>query len=71
MLRITRERLFRGWSKSELARRATMTASDIGKIESERLVPYESQLMKIARAFGMPVDEAFLLMLKEHHGDTQ
>lgn len=58
MLRMTSEREARNWSKNELARRARMTPSEIGKIESGRLRPYPSQLKKIAAAFKMPVAEA-------------
>jgi ribosome-binding protein aMBF1 (putative translation factor) len=35
-----------------------MTAADVGKIEARRLVPYPSQLRKIAKALGVPVAEA-------------
>lgn len=47
---LTREREARGWSKSELARRAQMSNSTVGAIESGRLTPYESQLRKLADA---------------------
>lgn len=62
MLEMTSKRLDRGWSKSELGRRAKMTAADIGKIESRRLVPYESQLKKIAKALGVPPASAQRLL---------
>ncbi len=54
VLMLTVFRQGRGWSRSELARRARMTPADVGKIESGRLVPYDSQLKKLARAFGLP-----------------
>jgi transcriptional regulator with XRE-family HTH domain len=47
-----RLRLEKGWSLNELARKSKMANGDIGKIESGRLVPYDSQLEKIAKAFG-------------------
>lgn len=50
MIQLEKLRCEWGWSKSELARRARMASGDIGKIESGRLVPYSSQLTKLARA---------------------
>ena len=44
-------------SLAELARRARMAATDVGKIESGRLRPYPRQVQKIARALGVAVDE--------------
>ena len=69
MLRMTSEREARGWSKNELARRARMIPSEIGKIEAGRLLPYPSQLKKIALAFKMPVAEATALIaeVSPHH----
>ena len=64
MLMLTARRVQNGWSKSELARRARMTASDVGRIEAKRLVPYESQLRKLARALGLSVREADSLMVE-------
>lgn len=49
------KRIEMNWSQSELARRANMSHSDINKIESGRLIPYDSQLIKIAEALGYPV----------------
>jgi ribosome-binding protein aMBF1 (putative translation factor) len=48
---ITKEREARGWSKSELARRANMNQSTIGVIESGRQKPYPIQIEKIQKAF--------------------
>jgi transcriptional regulator with XRE-family HTH domain len=56
--RLTHERIDRGWSKAELARRARMCNGTIGQIESGRLIPYESQIVKIAEALGWPLDKA-------------
>ena len=50
---LTLLRTERGWTKAELARRARMSAADIGKIESGRAIPYDSQLIKLARALGV------------------
>lgn len=62
MLVLTLKRQARGWTKSELARRARMTPGDIGKIESGRLKPYRSQLRKLARALSVAVAESESLM---------
>jgi len=62
MLNLTRLREARGWSRSELARRAKMTAADVGKIEAGRLRPYDSQLRKLARALGVPPRDANCLL---------
>lgn len=62
MIKMTIKREENGWSRNELARRAKLTPSDVGKIESGRLVPYDSQLKKLARAFGIPIKERSYLM---------
>lgn len=62
MLELTRKRTARGWSKSELARRSRMTSSEVGKIESGRLLPYPSQLRKLAKALGVAVKDVSSLM---------
>lgn len=56
MLNLTRFRLAKRWSRAELARRARIAAGDLGKIESGRLQPYDSQLRKLAHALGIPSD---------------
>ena len=62
MLRLSVEREARGWSKSELARRARMQPGEVGKIETGRLRPYPSQLRKLGRALGIPAaqDESLI-----------
>lgn len=49
-LRGRRER--RGWSKSELARRASLSAPTVGIIESDRLIPYPVQVAKLNAALA-------------------
>ncbi len=56
------ERSRRGWSRAELARRAGINASTVGLIESGRLRPYVSQLVKLANALGVSESEAHLLL---------
>ncbi len=62
MLSLTREREARRWSRNELARRAQMAAGDLGRIESGRLRPYDSQLRKLAKALGWPIADAQRLL---------
>lgn len=59
---LTKKRNELGWSKGELARRANMTPADVGKIESGRLLPYPSQLVKLAGALGVAPEAALGLM---------
>jgi ribosome-binding protein aMBF1 (putative translation factor) len=62
VIRLTVERDARGWSRSELARRAWMNAATVGQIESGRVRPYDSQVEKLARALGWPSDRAAELL---------
>ena len=50
-----------GFSQSELARRAGMHPSTVNLIVRGRMVPYESQLAKIAAALGWTGDPTDLL----------
>ena len=56
------ERLFRGWSQVELAKRADLNPNTICQIELRRHRPYQAQLKKIARAFGFPESQAEALL---------
>ncbi len=60
--RLTVLRLARGWTKATLARRAALAEADIGKFESGRLQPYDTQLKKLARALDVPVSAAASLL---------
>lgn len=53
MKKIEALRRERGWSKAELARRAGMDPSDVGRIESGFMVAYDSQTKKLAKALGV------------------
>ena len=57
-MRLTHERLRRGWSQAELARRSGMNATTISLIESGRFRPYPAQVGKLARALGLPPEKA-------------
>lgn len=51
----------RGWTKAELARRANMDPSDVGRIESGFMVAYDSQTRKLAKALGIRIRDAHKL----------
>jgi transcriptional regulator with XRE-family HTH domain len=67
-MRLSEERVLRGWSRAELARRAGINASTVGLIESGRLRPYVSQLVKLANALGVSQAEAHRLLEEETSG---
>jgi transcriptional regulator with XRE-family HTH domain len=62
MLMIQLKREERGWSRAELARQAGLNQATVGAIENGRLQPYDSQLLKLARALEVPASSAALLM---------
>jgi len=53
MMHVTVLRERRGWSKSELARRAGLNQTTVSAIENGRLIAYEVQLKKLADALGV------------------
>lgn len=54
---ITQYRKTLGWSQSELARRSGLHSTTISQIERGRLLPYPSQIKKLAKALGVyPID---------------
>jgi transcriptional regulator with XRE-family HTH domain len=62
MLRLTRERELRGWSKARLARRARLDQANLSRIEAGRVRPYEVELRRIARALGLSTKSARQLL---------
>ncbi len=54
---IRESRLKRDWSQAELSRRARLNPTTISLIESGRLQPYESQIQKLADAFGVKPED--------------
>jgi len=64
-MRLTTERTRRGWSRSELARRAHMNPSTVSLIEAGRLVPYPSQLRKLAKALRIRQADANWLLVDD------
>lgn len=51
--RLEYERRRKGWSKSELARRADLNPSTVSGLENGRLQAYEVQTAKLGRALGL------------------
>ena len=58
MLRVTYERMKRGWSKATLARKARLDQSLLSKIESGRIKPYKPEQLRIAKALSIPLSKA-------------
>ena len=61
MKRITQERVARGWTKTELGRRARLHPARVGAIENGRVVPYEVELRRLNRALHLQTEPASLL----------
>ena len=59
MLRLTLEREKRGWTKFQLATKASVHPSVIGQLEAEKLHPYPSYVEKLAEVFNIPGEELF------------
>ena len=57
MLRIRAERLKRHWSQTDLGGRARVATSDVSRIENGRLIPYERQISRLARALKLRPDQ--------------
>jgi len=55
------ERLRRGWSQEELARRSGLSRTGVSSIETERLVPSTAAALALAAAFGCRVEDLFRL----------
>jgi transcriptional regulator with XRE-family HTH domain len=62
MLRLTYERIQRGWSKAHLARRARLDQALVSKFESRRARPYPRELRRLAAALGLSATEADQLL---------
>jgi len=62
MITLKTERLLRGWSQAELARRSHLNQNTICLIENRRFRPYPSQLRKLAWALGIPEKDAGKLL---------
>jgi transcriptional regulator with XRE-family HTH domain len=65
MLALKAQRIARKWSQAKLAREADLNANTVCMVENGRLLPYRSQLVKIARALDVPESEAHRLLEDE------
>ena len=54
-------RAMQNWMQAELARRVDVTRKTINTVENSRFVPSVCLALKLARAFGVPVEELFQL----------
>ncbi len=59
--RIKVYRAINDWTQEELARRVNVTRKTINTVENGKYVPSAYLALKIARAFGVPVEELFQL----------
>jgi putative transcriptional regulator len=57
--RIKVYRAINDWTQEELARRVNVTRKTINTVENSKYVPSAYLALKIARAFGVPVEELF------------
>lgn len=53
MLRLEFERRKRGWTQTELAYQASMTAADISRYEKGRMKPYDSHILRLSMVFDI------------------
>ena len=58
--RIRAERLRRKWTQPDLGAKAGLSASDVSRIETRRLVPYPEQAKQLAKALHLQPDELLL-----------
>jgi molybdate-binding protein/DNA-binding XRE family transcriptional regulator len=59
--RVREERIRRGWSQDELARRAGISRAGVSAIEMERLAPSAAAALALAAALGCRVEDLFRL----------
>jgi putative transcriptional regulator len=52
-------RAMNNWTQEELARRVDVTRKTINTVENGKFIPSAYLALKIARAFGVPVEEVF------------
>jgi len=55
-------RLRKRWTRAELARNALLHPTTVGLIESGRLLPYPTQLEKLATALGLSASQGGALL---------
>ena len=57
--RVRHERIRRGWSQAEVARRTGLSRAAVSAIEIDRLTPSVTAALSLADCFGCPVEELF------------
>lgn len=59
MLRLTVERVKRGWTKVELGRQARINPVDIGRIENGWVKAFPAWQSRLSETLGVPAEELF------------
>jgi len=65
-------RALKDWTQAELAARVDVTRKTINTIENRKFIPSAYLALKIARAFGVSVEEVFQIddgLPSENHGE--
>lgn len=68
MLRLRKERLKRGWSMVELARRAKISEATLSRLENSKTFPYPGWKKRLSRVLGVKQEELFKEV--ESYADT-
>lgn len=58
----------RDWTQEELARRVSVTRKTINTVERGVFVPSTVLALRLAHAFGVPMEEVFQLRLEPEQG---
>jgi putative transcriptional regulator len=58
----------RDWTQEELARRVSVTRKTISTVERGVFVPSTVLALRLAQAFGVPVEQVFRLRLETEQG---
>ena len=67
IITLKKKRLDNGWSQFRLAAESGIHPSDISRFESGRLIPYDGQLQKLAKALDVPPAKASTLLVKKSY----
>ena len=61
MIRLTKERQAKGWTRAKLGGKADVHPATLGMIESGRYIPYAGQLGRLAQALNFMGDALALM----------
>jgi ribosome-binding protein aMBF1 (putative translation factor) len=67
MYKVTKLRLEKGWSISELARRAKINPADLSRLEAGKIFPYPAWKKRLSRALKVHSEELFKEVNHEIH----